>query len=79
MATIQPVTSNKPRASTRTSGKGNQWWKRDTFHSYAGDNKTHCGVNAEGWLNMDPMPLREAVANGDFCKRCASVCAVNLA
>lgn len=76
MATIQPITSNKPRASTRVSGKGNQWWKRDTFHMAAVNDKTACGVKAEGWLKLDPMTVSEAVNNSDFCKRCAASAAL---
>lgn len=76
MAVVIPICSNKPRASTRTSGKGNHWWRRDVFHIQSGD-KTACGLDAEGWLKMDPAPLRETLERSDCCKRCAAVAAIN--
>lgn len=76
MAIITPICSDKPRPSTRTSGKGNQWWKRDTFHMQGDGGKTACGVKADGWLFLDPRPVRELMEDPDFCKRCAALAAL---
>ena len=70
---IAPVCSNKPRASTRTSGKGNQWWKRDTYHAAKSGMTTFCGRDASEWIRMDRKPTAEAMADRDFCQRCAAI------
>lgn len=72
MQTVSLTCSNKPRAATRASGKGNQWWKRDVFHVQKSGMTTLCGRDCSEWLRLDSRPAAEAKANPDCCARCAA-------
>lgn len=74
METVNLVCSHKPRPSVQNNhSKGNQWWKRDTFHVDGGNGRTLCGVDCREWLSMDdPRPTAAAAIDPDLCKRCAA-------
>lgn len=73
---IAPVCSNKPKPSV-ARGKGfyktgAAIWGRDTYHAAKSGMTTFCGRDASEWLRMDRKPTAEALADNDFCKRCAA-------
>lgn len=68
---IVPICSNRPRPSTHSNRThGNQWWTRDVYHAACGG-RTFCGQRTVGWLKMDAKRLNEALADPNFCERCA--------
>lgn len=77
--TIELTSSYKPRPSVQGGvGKSGQYktgaclWGKDTYHAVGKDGKTLCGVNSRDWMKLPPMNTDDAIADSDFCNRCAS-------
>lgn len=78
MTIIQPTCSHKPRPSVQNSRSyflrtGASAWGRDVYHAQKSGITTACGRDCSEWLRMDPRPLADALADKDFCARCAKV------
>lgn len=68
---LNKVCSARPRPATRTSSKGNHWWRGDVHHlAEEGDYATLCGRNCEEWLTIGPAYLSTDLDDPNLCKRC---------
>lgn len=72
METIAPVCSNKPRPRVQHGAKGHAGWDRDVYHASRSGMTTLCGIDSSEWLRMDRKVTSEALADHNFCARCAA-------
>ena len=77
LKTIVAVCSNVPRASSGSAARrhtsGATLWGRDVFHASGANGKTACGKLSGDWLTIGTKPVSEAVADTNFCQRCAAI------
>lgn len=65
------VCSNKPKPRVQHGSKGHAGWDADVYHLAKSGIVTFCGCDCSEWLRLDPKPLSDAIADPNFCKRCA--------